>query len=220
MSERIERWANVYSDGSLSTFWVSPPPTLPHARIAHFVEIRDGEGIAGNDIELNAAIERELNAAIERETHLAAAIESIWDLLPKELSRGGEIVSRVAHYIDSLKERAEKAEAALERATRDNGQWVPVTELWRLQSITTKDRDDWKSRALSAESQLNDARKRHRDDTAAKLLAAEYADSNAALPAGMTTDQYWINRAKWALIVAQHLTDAAFGFPPEKEVKG
>lgn len=49
MSERIERWANVYSDGSLSTFWVSQPPTLPHARIAHFVEIRDGESITVND---------------------------------------------------------------------------------------------------------------------------------------------------------------------------
>ena len=158
MSERIERWANVYSDGSLGTFWDSRPPTLPHARVAHFVEIRDGEGIAGNDIELNAAI--------ERETHLAAAIESIWDLLPKELSRGGEIVSRVAHYIDSLKERAEKAEADVARVIK------MCADAQAMCADAQSDAQASKKRALSAESQLNDAAAKFERWTAAKLLAA------------------------------------------------
>ena len=198
MSERIERWVNVHSDGSLGTFWDSPPPTLPHARVAHFVEIRDGEDIAVNGDTVREwspmapwsvvdEARRERDAAIEH----ALTAERRLDAKINEL-RGLHV------EVKELRERAESMEASRDAIKR-----------WG---------DEWRDRALSAESQLNDARKRYRDDTAAKLLAAEYADSNAALPAGMTTDQYWINRAKWALIVAQHLADAAFGFPPEKEV--
>ena len=235
MSERIERYAVVNDDGRIVGFY----PTLQCAedarrgewssyRIIRLTELRDGESIAVNDDPGRAfkvgdrvrllpsaldegvpgdLIGRPGNIIEWHERNLVVDMgpgELNWTLASKHLEH---FPSRIIpeRELNAAIERAEEAEAALQGAEFAH-------------EAASKNAKGWHDRALSAESQLNDARKRYRDDTAAKLLAAEYADNDAALPAGTTTDQYWINRAKWALIVAQHLTDAAFGFPPAKEV--